>query len=168
MYPCLRADQIPIRKNAVLDQPDRDLCCVLWVKQTKPLNSKTPDGNHDAAAAFVSPLVHVCVCMCVCVCSVLPGLTFPTVGSSWHKHSIKALCQCRVSTQLNKAAFPSRSLSRLPLDWPSETDTLKINLPRDREGYNGFEYTDEKLSTRRIHCCGVPSSVFIFRGIFGE
>ena len=41
------------------------------------------------------------------------------------------------------------------LDWPSETDTLKINLPRDREGYVGFEYTDEKLSTRRIQWCGV-------------
>ena len=32
----------------------------------------------------------------------------------------------------------------LQLDWLSETDTLKINLPRDREGYDGFEYTDEK------------------------
>ena len=50
----------------------------------------------------------------------------------------------------------------LQLDWPSETDTLKINLPRDWEGYDRFEYTDEKLSTRRIHWYGEPSSVFIF------
>jgi len=28
------------------------------------------------------------------------------------------------------------------------------NLLRDREGYDGFEYTDEKLSTRRIQWCG--------------
>ena len=27
-------------------------------------------------------------------------------------------------------------------------------------GYNGFEYTNEKLSTRRIHWCGEPSSIF--------
>ena len=39
----------------------------------------------------------------------------------------------------------------IQLDWPSETDTLKINLPRDREGYDGFEYTDEQLLTRVIH-----------------
>ena len=51
---------------------------------------------------------------------------------------------------------PSRSVPALvvsvrpELDWPSETDALNINVPRDREGYDGFEYTDEKLSTRRI------------------
>ena len=55
----------------------------------------------------------------------------------------------------------------LQLDWPSETDTLKINLPRDREGYDGFEYMDEKLLTRRIQWCVDSSSVFfIFGGIF--
>ena len=50
----------------------------------------------------------------------------------------------------------------LQLDWPSETDTLKINLPRDREGYDKFEYTDEKLSTRCIHWCEELSCIFIF------
>ena len=56
----------------------------------------------------------------------------------------------------------------LQLDWPSETDTLKINLPRDREGYNGFEYTDEKLSMRRIHWCVNTNSIFIFWCIFEQ
>ena len=44
-------------------------------------------------------------------------------------------------------------LEKVQLDWTSCADTHKINLPRDREGYDGFEYTDEKLSTRRIHWC---------------
>ena len=52
------------------------------------------------------------------------------------------------------------------LDWPSETETLKINFPQDREGYIGFEYTDEKLSTRRIRWYGDPSC--IFWGIFEQ
>ena len=38
----------------------------------------------------------------------------------------------------------------LQLDWTSCAETHKINFPRDQEGYDGFEYTDEKLSTRRI------------------
>ena len=44
--------------------------------------------------------------------------------------------------------FSKRSCEQsdsVQLDWPSETDTLKINLPLDQEGYDGFEYTDEKL-----------------------
>ena len=45
------------------------------------------------------------------------------------------------------------------LDWKSCADTHKINLPRDQEGYDGFEYTDEKLSTRRIQWCVDPSSI---------
>ena len=53
-------------------------------------------------------------------------------------------------------------LTNVQLDWPPEMDTLKINLPRDQEGYGGFEYTDEKLSTRRIQWCGEPSSIFVF------
>ena len=39
--------------------------------------------------------------------------------------------------------------------------TQKISLPRDQEGYDRFEYTDEKLSTRRI-----PQALFLFFGIF--
>ena len=31
--------------------------------------------------------------------------------------------------------FYYKTESILQLDWPSETDTLKISLPRDREGY---------------------------------
>ena len=42
----------------------------------------------------------------------------------------------------------------------------KNNLPRDREGYDGFEYTDEKLSTRRIHWCGVIFYIFFFGELF--
>ena len=36
----------------------------------------------------------------------------------------------------------------------------KIDLPRDWEGYGGFEYTDEKHSTRRIHWCRVNFYIF--------
>ena len=54
------------------------------------------------------------------------------------------------------------------LDWSSETNTLKINLLQDREGYNGFEYADEKPLTRRIQWCVDPSSIFIFGGIFEQ
>ena len=54
------------------------------------------------------------------------------------------------------------------MDWPSETDKLKINLLRDREGYGGFEYTDEKPSTRRVQWRVNPSSIFIFWGIFEQ
>ena len=50
----------------------------------------------------------------------------------------------------------------LQLDEPPEMDTLKINLPRDREDYDGFEYTDEKLSTKRIQWCRDPSSILFF------
>ena len=53
----------------------------------------------------------------------------------------------------------------LQLDWSSETETLKINFPQDREGYDRFEYTYEKLSTRHIEWCGDQSSIFIF-GVF--
>ena len=56
----------------------------------------------------------------------------------------------------------------IQLDWPPETDTLEINLPRDQEGYDGFEYTKEKLSTRRIHWYRGSSSIFSFGGVFEE
>ena len=52
------------------------------------------------------------------------------------------------------------------LDRSSETDTLKINFPRDQEGYGESEYTDEKLSARRTQLRCDPSS--IFWGIFEE
>ena len=39
-------------------------------------------------------------------------------------------------------------------------------LPRDQEGYGGFEYTDEKLSKRRIQWCGVKLYIFVFGDIF--
>ena len=56
----------------------------------------------------------------------------------------------------------------LQLDWPSETDTLKINLSQYQEGYDRFEYTYKKLSARRIQWCGDPSFIFTFWGIFEE
>ena len=52
------------------------------------------------------------------------------------------------------AAWIARGRMRVvQLDWTSCADT-QTKLPRDQEGYGGFEYTDEKLSTRRIHWCG--------------
>ena len=36
----------------------------------------------------------------------------------------------------------------------------------DQEGYDRFEYTDEKLSTRRFHLCVDSISIFIFWGTF--
>ena len=36
-----------------------------------------------------------------------------------------------------KSVTSEHEVRALQLDWPSETDTLKINLPRDQEGYNG-------------------------------
>ena len=38
----------------------------------------------------------------------------------------------------------------------------KISFPRDREGYNKFEYTVEELSTRRVHWWCVKGRIFIF------
>ena len=43
---------------------------------------------------------------------------------------------------------------------------IKINLPRDRESYDGFEYTDEKFWSRRIHWCGVQFLIFFFGELF--
>ena len=60
----------------------------------------------------------------------------------------------------------SRSEEELQLDWSSCAATLKINSPRDQEGYDWFEYKDEKLLTRRIQRCTAPSS--IFWGIFEQ
>ena len=51
----------------------------------------------------------------------------------------------------------------LQLDWTSCADTNKINLPQDEEGYDRFEYSDEKLSTRRIQWCGV--CILFFWGV---
>ena len=51
---------------------------------------------------------------------------------------------------------------KVQLDWTSCVDTQKNNLPRGREGYDGFEYTDEKLSTKHIHWCGLKFYIFFF------
>ena len=57
----------------------------------------------------------------------------------------------------------------IQLDWPSETDTQKINLLRDRDGYDKSGTTSEKLLLRRIVWCEYPSSVFVFwRVNFGK
>ena len=50
----------------------------------------------------------------------------------------------------------------LQLGWTFCAETHKINLPQDQEGYNGFEYTDEKLSTRRIHWCRIKFYIFYY------
>ena len=50
---------------------------------------------------------------------------------------------------------------RVQLNWVSCADT-NIKLPWDREGDNGFEYTDEKLSTRRIQWCVAHFYIFCF------
>ena len=52
----------------------------------------------------------------------------------------------------------ARTSNSLQLDWTSCADTQKINLSRDQEGYNGFEYTDEKLSARHIQLCGAQKN----------
>ena len=55
-----------------------------------------------------------------------------------------------------------RGTYSIQLDLPSETDTLIINLPHDREGYDESKTTYEKLSARKIQLCGDPSSIFYF------
>ena len=55
---------------------------------------------------------------------------------------------------------------KLQPDWPSETETLKKNLPWNWEDYAAFEYTDEKLSAKRIQLCCDPSLIFLFFGVF--
>ena len=45
----------------------------------------------------------------------------------------------------------TKSTPPIQLDWATCAETQKINVSRDQEDYNGFKYTDEKLSTRRIH-----------------
>ena len=57
-----------------------------------------------------------------------------------------------------------RSLSTAGLDVLCRH--TKINLQRDQEGYDGFEYTDEKLSTRRIQWCGLKFYIFFFGELF--
>ena len=53
------------------------------------------------------------------------------------------------------------------MDWPSETDTLKINLPRDREGYDGFEYGWKALDEAHQMVRGSKLH-FIFLGILNN
>ena len=50
----------------------------------------------------------------------------------------------------------------IQLDWTSCAGTQQINLLRDREGYAGFEHSDDKPSTRRIQWCGAQFYIFIF------
>ena len=53
----------------------------------------------------------------------------------------------------------------LQLDWPSETDTLKINLPQDWEGYYVQQiwiYVQKALDEAHPD----PSFIFIFEGFF--
>jgi hypothetical protein len=55
----------------------------------------------------------------------------------------------------------------LQLDWPSKTDTNKINLPQNREGYDKSETAVRKLSSRRIFGAGTQAS-FSFLAFFYE
>ena len=70
----------------------------------------------------------------------------------------------RMSSSFVKVTFSTPK--RVQLDLTSCADTQQINLRQDREGYDGFEYTDEKLSTRRIQIFGDPSSIFYFLRYF--
>ena len=54
----------------------------------------------------------------------------------------------------------------LQLDLTFCADTQETNLPRDREGYDRFETTHEKLSTKRIHWGGVKFYIFFFGELF--
>ena len=77
--------------------------------------------------------------------------------------------QCDHTSYILKTSAIARDLLKagyVQLDWPSETVTLKLNFPRDREGYGRFKTTNEKLSLRRIHWCGGPSFIFIFWQLF--
>ena len=66
--------------------------------------------------------------------------------------------------------FSKRSCEQsdsVQLDWPSETDTLKINLPRDREGYNRFEYKYVQKALDEAHpMVWGPKLHFYFLGYF--
>ena len=44
------------QKNMVLDQGERDLCCVLWTKQNKPLDGNRPEGFKDSVNGFIGLL----------------------------------------------------------------------------------------------------------------
>ena len=98
----------------------------------------------------------------------LPNALFVVWSQSDFLAQILSLDDSQVSTINWYVHYVSKKIDQMQLDWPSETDTLKINLPQDREGYDGFEYTDEKLSARRIHWCGEPSSILVFGSIFEE
>ena len=69
----------------------------------------------------------------------------------------------RGNGRLSKAHITKYSSpTPLQLDWTSCADTHKNNLPQDQEDYDGYEYTDEKLSTRRIQWCGVQFYISTF------
>ena len=51
-------------------------------------------------------------------------------------------------------------------DWTSCAGVQKMNLPQDQEGYDGFEDTNEKLSTWRIHWYRVKFYIFFFGELF--
>ena len=63
---------------------------------------------------------------------------------------------CNIAEVKSLRKFETDFILWVQLDWPSETDTLKFNLQRDREGCDGSETTYKKLSTRRIQLCGDP------------
>ena len=53
----------------------------------------------------------------------------------------------------------------LQLDWPSETATLRIDLPQDRKGYNGFEYGRKALDEAHLLVRG-KKHIFFFGELF--
>ena len=110
-----------------------------------------------------------------------PFRYFPFVPSAgqesfWACNQIQYQFQCTLFFVLGMQSVVKTTMSLIAsvcdtmilLNWLSEMDTLKINLLWGREGYGGFEYTDEKLSARRIQLCRDLSSIFIFGGIFEE
>ena len=68
-----------------------------------------------------------------------------------HCYPMKRICVQRYRIKTSKL---------LQLDWTSCTDAHKNHFRRDREGYDGFEATHEKLSSRRIHWCGEQFCIF--------
>ena len=50
----------------------------------------------------------------------------------------------------------------IQLDWPSETDPLKNNFQRDREGYDGSETTYEKFSEENPNLRGPKLHFLVF------
>ena len=93
----------------------------------------------------------------VSVCYVLPMPPLKKISEK----ALLVLGAKKNSTTVSKI-FNFWKNDYVQLDWTSCADTQKINLQWDQEGYGRFEYTDEKLSARRIHWWCAKNHIFFF------